>query len=415
MIEQRVACRRVRGAWLAVVALLWFPTMPASGQPAASGQPESTVAVEPIECWWRTSANAIRVSELFTIVLTCSVLETATTTVVPDQSRLDPAVMQLLPFEIVGGKKADDIRTPFRRFVQYKYSARYLGEEFGKDVTLPPLSITYRVQSRVQDKTAVESRDRNYVLPAQPIRIQSLVPAGAEDIRDRPEGTFDDIETGRFRASLLRIMAWALFGLSAGTLIVAAARLLRTGGAQHTARVRLASDGAILGAVARELAAVRHQRQLDDWTPQLASRALAALRLAGAYAFSRPVAQVAADPAVEAAEGQLLVPSTFRRGKATLVSGSITADAVGLELRRAEKTGHASAHHLADLHVALVTFSRTAYGRDGDGPDSADLDEALTSGTAVTTILKREHGWLVTRLRALRRAGASVRGRAWAR
>ena len=36
-------------------------------------------------------------------MLTCQVVETDTTKVVPDQSKLDPSVVQLQPFEIIGG------------------------------------------------------------------------------------------------------------------------------------------------------------------------------------------------------------------------------------------------------------------------------------------------------------------------
>ena len=35
-----------------------------------------TVQTDPLQCWWRTSAGAVRVGEPFTVVLTCAVLET---------------------------------------------------------------------------------------------------------------------------------------------------------------------------------------------------------------------------------------------------------------------------------------------------------------------------------------------------
>ena len=115
-------------------------------------------------------------------------------------------------------------------------------------------------------------------------------------------------EVRPFEGDNLRILAWAFFGLSAGTLILNTARL-RKRDAQGTAAVRLTSDGPIVGAVAQELEGVRRQRQLEDWTPRLAGRALAALRVAGAYALSRHVAQVAATPGIEAREGEVLVPA----------------------------------------------------------------------------------------------------------
>jgi hypothetical protein len=83
---------------------------------ATAATPGEAVTLEPIECWSRTSTGAVRVGELFTLVMTCSVVETASTTVVPDQSRLDPGVLQIPPFEVVSGTQASDLRTATRRF-----------------------------------------------------------------------------------------------------------------------------------------------------------------------------------------------------------------------------------------------------------------------------------------------------------
>ena len=49
--------------------------------------------------------------------------------------------------------------------------------------------------------------DRTYVLPALPIRIHSLVPDNADDIRDEPTWTFADMEQRRLRSSLTRTIA----------------------------------------------------------------------------------------------------------------------------------------------------------------------------------------------------------------
>jgi hypothetical protein len=67
---------------------------------AASAQ---DVQTDPLQCWWRTSVGAIRVGEPFEVVLTCAVLETDAATVVVDQSRLAPNVIQFAPFEVLGG------------------------------------------------------------------------------------------------------------------------------------------------------------------------------------------------------------------------------------------------------------------------------------------------------------------------
>ena len=60
---------------------------------------------------------------------------------------------------------------------------------FGKDVALPETKISYRVQSKVGQKTSLQGRDQTYMLPAQSMRVLSLVPADATDIRDTSSAT----------------------------------------------------------------------------------------------------------------------------------------------------------------------------------------------------------------------------------
>src|SRR5713101_6211527 len=104
------------------------------------------VQTDPLQCWWRTSAGAIRVGEPFTVVLTCAVLETDAATVVVDQSRLEPSVVQFAPFEVLGGSHGADIRSDLRRFFQYEYRLRLIAENlFGRDAALPETKLSYRV------------------------------------------------------------------------------------------------------------------------------------------------------------------------------------------------------------------------------------------------------------------------------
>src|SRR5216684_4678778 len=105
---------------------------------ASSAAAAQNVQTDPLQCWWRTSAGAIRIGEPFTVVLTCAVLESDAATVVVDQSRLEPSVVQFAPFEVLGGSHGAEIRTELRRFFQYEYRLRLLAENlFGKDVALP--------------------------------------------------------------------------------------------------------------------------------------------------------------------------------------------------------------------------------------------------------------------------------------
>src|SRR5437762_11021780 len=151
----------------------------------ATGAAAQDVSTDPLQCWWRTTTGAVRVGEPFAVVLTCAVLETDGATVVVDQSRLEPSVVQFPPFEVLGGSHGADLRTDQRRFFQYQYRLRLIAETmFGKDAALPETKISYRVQSKVGQKTAIQGRDQTYLLPSRSIRVMSLVPADASDIRD---------------------------------------------------------------------------------------------------------------------------------------------------------------------------------------------------------------------------------------
>jgi len=367
---------------------------------AGAATPGEAVTLEPIECGWRASTGAIRAGELFTLVLTCSVVETASTTVVPDRSRLDPGVLQISPFEVVRGAQANDVRTGTRRFFQYEYTLRYVGEDFGKDVSLPPLTVSYRVQSRVQQDAALEGRERQYILPALVIRILSLVPAVAANIRDQPADSLRQIETRRLRANVFRVIAGSLYVVGAFVVMSGLMRALRTRRRQTPAATALASDGAILRRVSEELDQVRRLRASAGWLDALAGRALAALRVVATFAVSHPVTQVRGH-GIRPADGQLVVPGRWPGRNETLVSSSMTPVTLAAERRRIEDAGTGGARRLADLDGAMNRFAARAYGRDAGAIDDAALDAALDAGARALDQLRREHTWLATKRRAM--------------
>jgi hypothetical protein len=391
-------------------SLFWLMATLCLAQPAGTTPPP--VSVPPIECWWRTSTSSVRVGELFSVVLTCSVLDTAAVTVVPDQSRLDPLVLQLSPFEVMSGRQAADLRRRGRRFFQYEYTLRYIGEEIGRDVSLPPLSISYKVQNRAEAQgAAIESRDRQYILPERSLRVVSLVPLGARDIRDRAPDTFQAIADRRFRASVLRILGIGLLVVGGVMLAWALLRALTERRASAQGPARLASDGAILGEVARQLEAVERQRQTDGWTPDVLSRALAALRIAGMYAVGGRVAQTPWSPDLELDEGQILVRSRLRPGRTAAVSGSATASVLEREMRRRESRNGQPGGPLAELHPALASLDLAAFGQAD--LTALDLDGAMASGLRGVESLKREYRSPVRRLKALVRRTLTARARGW--
>src|SRR5206468_7445506 len=97
---------------LSALCSLWF-ALAVPGAAAAQN-----VQTDPIQCWWRTSAGAIRAGEPFSLVLTCAVVENDAAKVVVDQSKLEPAVVQFAPFEVIPSASSHgaDLRSGERRF-----------------------------------------------------------------------------------------------------------------------------------------------------------------------------------------------------------------------------------------------------------------------------------------------------------
>ena len=107
----------------------------------------SAVEVDAIECWRRVGANAVHVGEQFDMQVTCSIVETDEARAVVDVSWLDPETLGVSPFEVIDGERYQDLVQGPRRFFQYRYSLRLIGEDyFGLDVELPPLELRYRIE-----------------------------------------------------------------------------------------------------------------------------------------------------------------------------------------------------------------------------------------------------------------------------
>jgi len=386
---------------------------------AVTGAAAQTVQTDPLQCWWRTSAGAVRVGEPFAVVLTCAVLETDDVTVVVDQTRLEPSVVQFAPFEVLGGTHGADLRTDQRRFFQYEYRLRLIADGmFGKDVALPETKISYRVQSKVGQKTSLQGRDQTYVMPAQSMRVLSLVPADAADIRDTSASdTFGDLDQRAFRANLFTVIGSVLFVLAGLMAILGLVRLFQRYRKPAVVSERLISDRAILSGVGRELSSVQRDRDAGSWTPELASRATGALRIAATYAIGRPVSQMPAsrllaDGGETAEPGRLILKAGWPRGKRIAVSGAVTSQTIGRALARPGNTaGHSG--RLESLSRALATLTAATFSRDG-ALDDAALDEALATAKSVLRRMKVEQLWIMKRL-ATRRAGTELDNRAWSR
>jgi hypothetical protein len=386
---------------------------------AATAAAAQTVQTDPLQCWWRTSTGAVRVGEPFTVVLTCAVLETDEVTVVPDQTRLEPSVVQFAPFEVLGGTHGADLRSDQRRFFQYEYRLRLIADGmFGKDVALPDTKISYRVQSKVGQKTSLQGRDQTYVMPAQSMRVLSLVPSDASDIRDTSASdTFGDIDQRAFRANLFTIIGSVLFVLAALMTILGLVRLFQKYRKPAVVSKQLITDTAILNGVSRELSRVQHDRDAGGWTPELASRAIGALRIAATYAIGRPVSQMPAsrllvDGTETAEPGRLVLKAGWPRGKRIAVSGAVTPQTVARHIARPGQTPAVIAL-LESISTAIAAFTAATFNREGKLNDSA-LDEGLATAKQVTRKMKIQQLWIMKRW-AARRALTPLESRVWSR
>jgi hypothetical protein len=371
------------------------------------------VSTDPLQCWWRTSAGAVRVGQPFTVVLTCAVLETDAATVVVDQSRLEPSVVQFPPFEVLGGAHGADLRSDQRRFFQYEYRLRLISENmFGKDAALPETKISYRVQSKVGQKTAIQGRDQTYVLPAQSVKVLSLVPADASDIRDTSSAeNFTDIDRRAFRANLFAVIGAVLFVVAGLLALLALVRLFRRYRTPATAVERPISDAAILRGAGAELRAVRRERENGGWTPELAGRALAALRIPATYAVGRKIGfatMTAPQP------GGLTLRTGWLRRKQIVISGAVTPQTIAREQARGAANAKRGAM-LDALANALATFTTAQYGRVDTKLDDSALDQALGASFDVLKRVRLEQTWIMKRLAARRGPIAPMETRVWSR
>ena len=340
--------------------------------PAAAQTGTDMVEVEPITCWWRTSTSAVRSGEAFDLRLTCAVVETEANKVVADFSKLDPTVVQLPPFEVLGGTHAGDLVTPGKRFFQYDYRMRLIAEDaFGNDVPIPPLEISYRIESQVQGGDTTQGRDQSYSLPRTSMRLISLVPDDTADIREAPAAPFTAIENRDSRANLMQTSATVLFALAGiVVLLMLISMLRRKKVVTKTSQMHLAPR-TILSAVAKELNEVQRASR-GGWTQELAGRALAAARIAGAYATGRTVGQRPPNANEPAVDGVLVVRQ-FGRGDVFVSGGATTQSAIAIP----------------GLSDALKTLTVARYGRT-EKLDS-DADGAIEAALRVTKEQQSAH------------------------
>jgi hypothetical protein len=345
----------------------------------AAAQPTS---VEPIRCWRQSSVGAVSIGETFTVTLTCAVVHTDETQVIPDESRLNVASIQMAPFEILGGSHPDDVRRGLRRFFQYDYQLRIISRDaIGQDVNVPAVTISYRIDSKVGANAKLEGRDLSYLVPALPIKVLSVVPADAADIRDSAEAGFATVQTLRTRARTFRAVAYALGALAAVMAVLALvpiARRARSGSERGRA---LASARVVADRAAAALTETHSRAGRDGWNDDLLSSALAAARLIAATAIGQEISHKVLLPDGTVPEGRLLVEHGFPRRIRVTVSSAVTPD----DLTRALSGNHSfsmtRAQQLEALRSALAALTAALYRRSPER-DAATVDESVRQAIA---------------------------------
>jgi hypothetical protein len=360
-------------------------------------QPEKILGWEPIRCWRQISAGAVTIGQTFRLVLTCAAYEADNARVIPDESRLGVASIQLAPFEIVGGSHPPDVRRGSRRFFQYEYQLRIIGPDaIGHDVNIPSLTISYRIQSTVGAAATLQGRDLSYVMPMMPIKVLSLVPADAVDIRDASEAGLGAVDALRFRSSLFRVLSFTFGALAAVVMVLALVPMARRkagAGAAHPDRV---PDRAVLGHAAADLAATQAKAARDGWDAATIAAALTTVRLVAAAAINQPSSQkpMARDQA--APEGRLAVRhGTVRRIAAAVSSPTTAADVARARQDASARFSTTRLQQLEGLQSALAELTSALYRKDHTA-DAGSLDEAVRHAQSVAKDIAAERSWLQT-------------------
>lgn len=410
VLSARVLSARVLG--LVLIMFMWCPALagfpqhdehqpPAKvnrGKDAPIPDPRSLtpdLGWEPIRCWRQVSSGAISIGETFTVVLTCAVYEGDNAQVVPDESRLGVASIQMAPFEILGGSHPPDVRRGSRRFFQYDYQLRIISPDaIGTDINVPPLTISYRVHSRVGAAATLEGRDLSYVMPMMPIKVLSLVPADATDIRDASEASLAAVDSLRFRSSLFQVLTLTFGALAAVMVVLALIPLARSTSTVAAAERDRIPDRSILDVVVKELGEVQSQAAHDGWTDDRIARAAGLIRIVAAAAIEQPISQRPLAAGEATPDGRLRVAHGMIRPVVASVSSAVTSDDVTrAHAERGSAFSTTRLQQLEGLRDGLAQLNMALYRRDAV-KDAGALDDAIRHAIIVGREIAGERSWL---------------------
>lgn len=367
--------------------------------------------VDAIDCWWRSTVAAVRVGQPFNVVLTCSVLDAQPVKAVPDESSLSPNTIQMSPFEVLGGNKSADLASPDRRFFQYVYNLRLISPDFfGKDARIPELKITYRIQRQESSGTAAQGIENSYILPNLPIRVLSLVPTEAHDIRDASSETFEQIESRSFLADSLIASGIILIVIAGIILVAAIARSIASRRSTQSVQHQI-PDFAILQIVLNEFSAIDTQRQLGGSTVDLTSRLLTALRIAATFAVKGTLVRLIPSSNEPVGDGYLRVcyrPHVLARRLVAHVPASLTSSALAqVRVRMNSSLPANRLDMLEELERGIASLTAMEYSQATRNAE--DLEFSLQVGIRATQQLYSEQFHPLWNLVGFRRVFAVYR------
>jgi hypothetical protein len=225
-----------------------------------------------------------------------------------------------------------------------------------------------------------------------PIKILSLVPNDATDIRDASDASLAAVDSLRFRSSLFRVLTMVFGALSAVMVVLALVPLARRSRTISTIDRDRMPDRAVMAAVLADLDQVRKRAAAEGWSDDTIARALGDARLVAAAATGQAISEKPLNGAVP--EGRILVSHGMIRATKATVASSLTA----IELAKAVNGTSLSTtrqQQVDGLRGALDTFANALYRRE-PMREVTSLDEAVRQVSSVAQAVASERSWLKT-------------------
>lgn len=349
---------------------------------------------DPIRCWWQSGVTSVRVGEEFDVVLTCQVIESDKLKVALDTNKLGPEAVSFAPYRALNKTDREDLLKGEHRFFQYHYILKIISEDyFGKEAPLPALEITYRLEKKLnKDAEFIKGKEQKYKLPALPIKIQSLVPREANDIRDTKLWFFGLVKSRTQKARLAFVAAVFVAAISVIIFLVPFMKMLILLFSAKRPVKQIFSQRSIIKKLARELIQIEEAKNETGWDQKLLDRLLSVFRICGELTKIHPeVIQTYFEPELGMLGGFLnfhkfRFERNWIRVRQVVIYSSITPQ---------ELMGSIKFYNFAQMVDFLNAFEKLneIQFSPAQDIDKAGLNDILTVGRKVVSLLKIYYLW----------------------